>query len=277
MTSPLYSFSIMLTASLSLDLDNQWSYMRTHGDSGWESYPSYIPRLVPIFLNLFAELDLKITVFIVGQDAARAENREALAAITAAGHEVGNHSLNHLQWMHRLPDAALSREIAAAEDHIEAATGKRPRGFRGPGFACNDRTLMELARRGYEYDCSLFPTYLGPVARAFYFVSSRKLSKDEAAEREDLFGGMRDGLRPVGSFRWILPGRELLEIPVTTMPVVKAPLHLSYLLYLARFSKLAFRAYLNTSLGACRARGLARVRGLSGDTGVGAAFGQGDG
>ena len=98
----------MLTASLSLDLDNQWSYMRTHGDSGWESYPSYIPRLVPIFLTMFAELDLKITVFIVGQDAARAENREALAAIAAAGHEVGNHSMNHLQL---LSDAAVCAQL----------------------------------------------------------------------------------------------------------------------------------------------------------------------
>ena len=29
-------------ASLSLDLDNQWSYMKTHGDPGWESLPSYL-------------------------------------------------------------------------------------------------------------------------------------------------------------------------------------------------------------------------------------------
>ncbi len=26
-------------ASLSLDLDNKWSYMKTHGDAGWESFP----------------------------------------------------------------------------------------------------------------------------------------------------------------------------------------------------------------------------------------------
>lgn len=245
-----------LTASLSLDLDNQWSYMRTHGDAGWDAYPTYIPRLVPLFLEVFRDLDLKITVFIVGQDAARPENRDALASITAAGHEVGNHSLNHLQWMHRLPEAALHREIAQAEEHIESATGQRPRGFRGPGFACNERTLGELARLGYHYDASIFPTYLGPVARAFYFMSSRKLTAEETEERKDLFGGVRDGLRPVSAFRWTLPGSELLEIPVTTMPVVKAPLHLSYLLYLARFSKLAFRSYLATSLGACRAAGV---------------------
>jgi hypothetical protein len=26
-------------ASVSLDLDNQWSYMKIHGDKGWEEYP----------------------------------------------------------------------------------------------------------------------------------------------------------------------------------------------------------------------------------------------
>ena len=26
-------------ASLSLDLDNKWSYLKTHGDAGWDSFP----------------------------------------------------------------------------------------------------------------------------------------------------------------------------------------------------------------------------------------------
>lgn len=57
-------------ASLSLDLDNQWSYMKTHGDPGWESYPSYLDILVPRFLEFLQQQNLTITVFIVGQDAA---------------------------------------------------------------------------------------------------------------------------------------------------------------------------------------------------------------
>ncbi len=28
-------------ASISLDVDNLWSYMKTHGDAGWEQRPSY--------------------------------------------------------------------------------------------------------------------------------------------------------------------------------------------------------------------------------------------
>ena len=34
-------------ASLSLDLDNKWSYLKTHGDPGWDSFPSYLDVVVP--------------------------------------------------------------------------------------------------------------------------------------------------------------------------------------------------------------------------------------
>ncbi len=73
-------------ASLSLDLDNKWSYMKTHGDAGWDKYPTYLDVVVPRFLKVLNERDLKMTVFIVGQDASREENFESLASISAAGH-----------------------------------------------------------------------------------------------------------------------------------------------------------------------------------------------
>ena len=88
------------TASLSLDLDNKWSYMKTHGDAGWESYPSYLDVVVPRFIDFLAARDLKITVFVVGQDAALERNHDALRLIPDHGHEVGNHSFHHEPWLH---------------------------------------------------------------------------------------------------------------------------------------------------------------------------------
>src|SRR5207248_11307593 len=82
-------------ASLSLDLDNKWSYLKTHGDAGWESYPTYLPLVVPRVLEFLRQRGLTITFFLVGQDAARAENRDVLRSIAEAGHEVGNHSFKH--------------------------------------------------------------------------------------------------------------------------------------------------------------------------------------
>ena len=87
-------------ASLSLDLDNKWSYMKTHGDAGWDSFPSYLDIVVPRLLQFLEQRDLKITVFVVGQDAALEKNHDALASISAAGHEIGNHSFHHEPWLH---------------------------------------------------------------------------------------------------------------------------------------------------------------------------------
>lgn len=258
-----------LTASISFDLDNQWSYMRTHGDAGWEALPSYIPTLLPVVLDLVEQQGLRITVFLVGQDAKQPENREALSAIARRGHEVGNHSMNHLQWLHKLPDDELEREVAEAEQHIEATTGVRPRGFRGPGFACSVRLLRVLKSRGYDYDCSTFPTFVGPLARAYYFMSARKLSETEKEQRQDLFGDVRDGLRPLGGYLWDLGeagaqagasvsdgGRGLLEIPVTTMPLLRAPIHMSYVLYLAQRSEWLAQTYLRTAITLCQRTGV---------------------
>ena len=241
-------------ASLSLDLDNQWAYMKTRGDPGWESYPSYLDLVVPRVLSFFKERNVTVTVFIVGQDAALEKNREALRAIATAGHEIGNHSFRHEPWFHRYPEAEIEADIAAAEEHIGRVTGKRPIGFRGPGYVLSHAVLQVLARRGYQYDASTLPTFLGPVARAYYFMST-KLGEEERMQRKALFGTFRDGLRPIGPYRWVLNPGSLVEIPVTTMPILRVPIHVSYLLYLSAISPALALRYFKMALGLCRFTG----------------------
>lgn len=242
-------------ASLSLDLDNQWSYMKTAGDAAWAGYPSYLDLAVPRILRFLDERNLKITVFVVGEDAERPENRSALAAIAAAGHEIGNHSHRHEPWLHLYTAAEIEAEIARAEAAIEQATGRRPSGFRGPGFSVSHAVLATLERRGYRYDASTFPTFLGPLARAYYFFTA-KLSKEEREQRKALFGGLREGLRPLRPYYWGMGQRPLLEVPVTTMPVFRLPFHVSYLTYLAGYSPALARAYFRTALMLCRWTGV---------------------
>lgn len=241
-------------ASLSLDLDNQWSYMKTHGDPGWEAYPSYLDVLAPRLIALLKAHGLTITVFVVGQDAALDKNREALAAIAAAGHEIGNHSFRHEPWLHRYSDGELNDELARAEEAIESATGRRPRGFRGPGFSLSRATLDVLARRGYAYDASTFPTFLGPLARAYYFRTAR-LTAEERRKREALYGSLGEGFRPLNPYCWKLDAGSLCEVPVTTMPGTRLPIHVSYILYLATWSPRAAMLYFRTALTACVATG----------------------
>jgi hypothetical protein len=241
-------------ASLSLDLDNQWSYMKTHGDAGWQSLPSYLHIVVPRALEILREKQLTITFFIVGLDAAQKSNAEVLRSITAAGHEAGNHSYHHEPWLHLYTPDQLESELSRAEEAIEQATGRKPMGFRGPGFSLSTELVELLTRRGYLYDASTFPTYLGPLARAYYFMKS-SLDKSSMKERKNLFGSFRDGLRSTQAYRWRSAAGELIEIPVTTMPVVKIPMHVSYLLYLSTFSTALAVAYFRTALAMCQMTG----------------------
>jgi peptidoglycan/xylan/chitin deacetylase (PgdA/CDA1 family) len=237
-------------ASLSLDLDNKWSYMKTHGDAGWERFPSYLDVVMPRVLEMLAERELTITFFVVGQDAALDGNHSVLRSIADAGHEIGNHSFHHEPWLHLYEPGQLSEELTQAEDAIYSATGQRPVGFRGPGYSFSPALLAELARRGYEYDASTFPTFLGPVARAYYFFRSN-LGRRDREQRKQLFGKLSEGFRPLRPYRWPGLKHELVEIPVTTMPLLKAPIHLSYLLYLGQYSQRLALAYFSAAMSLC--------------------------
>lgn len=238
--------------SLSLDLDNLWTYMRIHGDAGWDRFPSYLNVVVPRFLDFLADRDLTITVFIVGKDATIESNIEALRSISAAGHEIGNHSYMHEPWLHRYAADDVETEIDRAHWAIQRATGQVPIGFRGPGFSVTPAVLDSLQRHGYLYDTSTLPTYIGPLARRYYFRST-DLSPEQAEERSALFGSFNDGLLPNRPYRWDLEGDTLLELPVTTFPFIKVPFHFSYLLYLSAVSDALARAYFTAGLKACRA------------------------
>jgi hypothetical protein len=242
-------------ASLSLDLDNQWAYMRTHGDDGWQSFPSYLDLVVPRILEVLRRHKLKITFFIVGQDAALDKNRQALQSIAEAGHEIANHSFHHEPWLHLYSADEVDAEIARTEDAIVAATGIRPTGFRGPGFSISKTVLETLKARGYAYDASTFPTFLGPVARAYYFLNAN-FSKEEREKRASLYGTLSDGLRPLKPYEWQLANGTLLEMPVTTVPVARVPFHMSYIMYLAGYSRSLARTYFTTALRLCRLRGI---------------------
>lgn len=242
-------------ASVSLDVDNLWSYLKIHGDSSWRTRPSYLNTFVPHVLELLERRGLKITFFIVGADAAQDRNTAALAQITRHGHEVGNHSFEHEPWLHLYSPEQIEAEIRRTDEAIEAATGHKPVGFRGPGFSWSPEVLRVLARRGHLFDASTLPTYLGPLARLYYFWTA-DLPEEEKAKRKQLFGKFSDGLRPNKPYYWNLgDGGRLLEIPVTTMPGFKFPFHLSYLLYLARVSRALMNAYLKTAVALCRATG----------------------
>jgi peptidoglycan-N-acetylglucosamine deacetylase len=242
-------------ASLSLDLDNEWAYLMTHGNETWRSYPSYLNVVVPRVLGVLDRLGLRISFFVVGTDAARRENQDAIRSLAAAGHEIGNHSYRHQPWLHLYSKQEIRDELARTEDILGEVTGQRTVGFRGPGYSLSPDVLDVLVERGYRYDASTLPTFIGPVSRAFYFRSA-KLTDEQRAERSLLFGSWKEGLRPLDPYRWKTNnGGSMLEIPVSVLPGGRVPIHISYLLYLAAVQPAAARTYFATALRICKASG----------------------
>ena len=237
---------------MSLDLDDKWSYMKVHGDPGWDKFPSYLDIVLPITLDVLDKLDIKITFFIVGQDAAIEKNHAVLKMIVDRGHEVANHSFHHESWLKTYSKEKIEEEIVIAEEAILKATGKRTNMFRGPGFSWSNDLLEVLEKRNYIFDASLLPTYISPLMRKYYFWKS-KLSKAEKESRKELFGSFKESFYPLKPYTWILPNKKnLLEIPVTTIPVFKIPFHQSYLIYINNISGGLMKLYLKFAITMCK-------------------------
>ena len=240
-----------IPASLSIDLDNLWTYMRAHGIEGWQECPSYYERIIPQIIDLTENLGVKITAFAIGKDAENPANAEWLRKLVEHGHEVGNHSYWHEPWLHTYTDEELDADVASAEEAILAATGVRPTGFRGPGFSTSVSLLGVLKSRGYDYDASEFPTIIGPLLRRVYFASA-ELSEEERRIRSKQFGSLSNGFKPNRPYVWRLDDGDLVELPVTTMPLTRLPIHFTYLHYAAAISPPLANLYFSIAAGLCR-------------------------
>jgi peptidoglycan/xylan/chitin deacetylase (PgdA/CDA1 family) len=83
----------------------------------------------PELLEILARHRAPATFFQIGANVRRLP--EVARQVLASGHEIGNHSDTHPLFALQSP-GFIHRELAAAQDAIEDATGQRPRYFRAP-------------------------------------------------------------------------------------------------------------------------------------------------
>lgn len=237
-------------ASLSIDLDDEWVYRRSLGDPGWRARPSHFTPLAP---RLEQVLEVRrATCFAVGVDARRDGGAALLRALHERGHEIASHSDQHDLRLHRRGRDEIELDLARASDSIAAATGTRPVGFRSPGYGTSRELRSALARGGYRYNASAFPSPAGLVARAWF---GRRYPGRRLAARDvgDCALELVSGIRPR---RIAVDGGELIEVPVAVMPYTRLPIHASQLLPVARRApRLAVR-YLELALALCARQGV---------------------
>lgn len=170
----------MKLCALSVDLDEIPCYHAIHGlpmpeeRAAHAVYHTAVPRL----RELFRELSVPCTFFVIGRDLDHPPAADAARALADDGHELGNHTQNHRYDLTRLSRDSVRREVREARDAIARVQGFAPAGFRAPGYTITDEVLDVLADEGVFYDSSVFP------CPAYWTAKATKIGLIRAQGRE---------------------------------------------------------------------------------------------
>ena len=208
---------------VSVDLDDLGCYHAIHGlapPAG--SAGVVLERCLPRFLELFGELGVRATFFVIGRDLQRdladgGRGAAALRAALAAGHELGNHSHAHAYDMVTWTPAAIYDDLRRC-DVLLRGLGARPAGFRAPGYTHDASLLQQVAALGYRYDASLLPSplyYAGKLAVLGWMAARGKQSRSVARGWQSFVGPTRPHF---------MPECGLWEVPVSVSPLLRLPM-----------------------------------------------------
>ena len=91
-----------------------------------------IPQVTPWVLDVLDYYEVKATFFCVGDNVAR--NHNLFQVIRDRGHQVGNHTMNHVKGMSMSPEKYV-RNVMNAHDLIQSRLFRPPHGHMLPGQA----------------------------------------------------------------------------------------------------------------------------------------------
>jgi hypothetical protein len=209
-----------MLASLSIDLDGLAHYHHIHGlpDPPPGADPVY-GAAVERFGELCSRLGLAGTVFCVGRDLEdEPASRAAVRRLAEAGHELANHTLSHDYALTRRPRPEIAAEVRGGGDAIAAVAGRRPVGFRAPGYTLSADLMAVLAEQGYRYDASAFPALPYYAAKAAVLAGMKLAGRRSGAvlDRPRALAAPRVPYFPAASEPYAVGASPVLELPVAT-------------------------------------------------------------
>jgi len=149
-----------MTNILSVDVEDYFQVQAFSGQvhrSLWDTYSSRVEANTLQLLDLFDELAVNATFFILGWVA---ERYPALVKqIVARGHELACHSYWHRPIFELSPDE-FREDTRKAKDIIEQIGGIKVTGYRAPSFSIMVKSFWALdilAELEFSYDSSIFP------------------------------------------------------------------------------------------------------------------------
>ncbi|MBM3138583.1 MAG: hypothetical protein FJZ98_10405 [Chloroflexi bacterium] len=225
----------MPLASVSIDVDTLSSIYKGTGLVREGGYTFIELRTgLETISRFFEEFDIKTTLFMVGTDFIPKVNHAVIKSIASEGHELANHSMSHPQGFRWLTADQKIKEVAGMGEICKEITGIEPVGFRSPGWNMDDSGLPVLKRLGYQYDSSVFPTFMMPVMKAAHWAS---MFRQQRADRTTM-GRWRYMFAPREPYRTsnrslAEKGQDgLVEFPVTVTPFLRIPFFATLLLLL---------------------------------------------
>ncbi|MFQ5495799.1 MAG: DUF3473 domain-containing protein [Phycisphaerae bacterium] len=173
-----------VTNALTIDLED-WT--QSVLDPTWP-ISERVVRNTHRLLDLLDRFNLRATFFALGKVCETFP--DLLPLIASAGHEIASHGHGHERLETMTPDE-FRADLARSLDIIEAQTGRRPIGYRAPGFSVVRQTLWAgpiMAELGIRYSSSIFP-----------------------------IAGRRYGIATADRFPHRWPDCDLVEFPLTTI------------------------------------------------------------
>lgn len=103
------------------------------------------PKFTPELLAVLDRYQVKATFFVVGKMAQK--HPDLLREIQAAGHEIGDHTFNHVN-LARLDEQGAAAEWKVGEKAITAITGEKVRYCRPPGGRYDREAVIAASELG---------------------------------------------------------------------------------------------------------------------------------
>ncbi|MDO9546741.1 MAG: polysaccharide deacetylase family protein [Pelolinea sp.] len=238
--------------NVSIDVDSLSSIYKGQGcsNAGGYTYLEYRMGLENL-LEFFSKYQIRTTMFMVGNDFLYKENHSSIRDIANNGHEIANHSMTHPQGFRWLSQNEKEKELSSMSDICHEVTGKRPIGFRSPGWNIDDSTLPILEKLNYKYDSSVFPTSLMPIMKFAHWSSMSKQKKQDRTTMGQ-FSYMFSPIKPYYVSDRSLGksgNKNLIEFPISVSPYLRIPFFATLLLFSGvKFYKKLYRSLRSAGL-----------------------------